>query len=290
MRKEHWQQVNDMTKTKFWNDMNQRRLIYAVFTLVATVPLIVPMGLPLTVNHWTKKFYDSIENLPEGSTILISNCIQTPPKGTEMEGPFLAFMRHIFAKPGLKFVIVSFYSDGPLAVEYAKTQLDMSKKVYGTDWVHLPYIAGMESALNAIGADIRQTTSLDYYGTPIANLPLMKDLNKAEDFDFSVLMLVGMSPGIEEHLRQWWYPHHLEFSAIATGISIPYVQQYYAQGLCHGYLQSVRGGAEYEKMLGFSGVSTSATESLSATHIFTIALVLIGNGKFVYDKYRGGKK
>lgn len=272
------------------SDINQRRLMYLVFTIVATLPLITPFGFPLTINPWTREAFEAIENLPKGSTILISSCIQTPPKGTEMEGPFLAVMRHLFTKPGIKFVFVSFYSDGPLAIEYAKTQIDMTTKVYGEEWVHLPYIAGTETALAAIGSNIRKTTSLDYYGTPVDSLPLMENLNGAEDFDFALLMLVGMTPGIEEHLRQWWYPYGLEFSAIAVGISIPYVQQYYAQGLCHGYLQSVRGGAEYEKMLGVTGVSTSATESLSATHIFVIALIIIGNGKYMYDKYMGGKK
>jgi hypothetical protein len=270
------------------NDMNQRRTMYFLVTIIATIPLLTPLGLPVPINTWTQQTYNAIEALPPGSKVIVSSCIQIP-SWPEMEGPTVAILKHLFKKEGIKIVIASFYTDGPQGIILALNQIDTSSKTYGVDWVHLPYIAGVESALAGVGADIRKMTKVDFYNTPLDDLPLMKDINSIKDFDFGVLLLVGQTPGIEEHLRQWTYPYGLKITCMAVGIALPLVQQYYAQGLSDGYVASVRGGAEYEALLGSKGKATAATESLSATHIFLIVLVFIGNVQYLRKKYSGGK-
>ena len=50
-----------------------RRIIFALLTLMMFIPLIKPLGLPnKTVGVSTQQVYDFIENLKPGSFILIS--------------------------------------------------------------------------------------------------------------------------------------------------------------------------------------------------------------------------
>ena len=103
----------------------------------------------------------------------------------------------------------------------------------------------------------------------------------------SLLICARATPGIEEHLRQWILPYGVETGVAAVGIALPWVQHYYAEGFTHGYLASVRGGAEYEIMLNRPGKATAMTESLSLTHIFLIVLVVVGNVLYFYRKSKG---
>jgi hypothetical protein len=267
-------------------DINQRRLMYLTVTILACIPLLTPIGLPVPINSWTMEAYDKIDSLEPGSKVVVSACIQIP-AWPEIEGSTIAMLNHLFSKEGIKIVIVSFYADGPMAITLALKNIDTHGKEYGVDWVHLPFLSGAETALAGFASDIKEMTKEDFFGTPLTELPLMDDINTLEDFDFAQLFMVGMSPGIEEHLRQWILPYGIETGAAAVGIALPWVQHYYAEGFTKGYVASVRGGAEYERLIKMPGKATAMTESLSATHVFLIILIIAGNAKYFYDRSKG---
>lgn len=265
---------------------NQRRLMYLTVTVLACVPLLIPIGLPVPINSWTIEAYEKIDSLEPGTNVVISACIQIP-AWPEIEGSVVAMMNHLFSKEGIKIVIVAFYADGPMGISLALPNVDLHGKEYGVDWVLLPYLSGGETALAGFAADISEMTKEDFYGTPLTELPLMDEINTLEDFDYAQLFMVGMSPGIEEHLRQWILPYGIETGAAAVGIALPWVQHYYAEGFTTGYVASVRGGAEYEILISRPGKAGAMIESLSVTHVFLILLIIAGNVKYFYDRSKG---
>jgi len=83
---------------------------------------------------------------------------------------------------------------------------------YGEDYVYLGYIAGGETAIAALANDIKGVIAVDYYGTSIDQLPLMKYIGNANDIQ---LVLSSDSEELYNYyMRQWYIPYGTIISKI----------------------------------------------------------------------------
>jgi len=196
-----------------------RRIIYVIVILCIALPIIRPLGLPIQINESTLTSYNFIESLPEGAVVLVG--FETGAAGWPELGPQLnTFMQHLFDK-NAKILIVSGNVDGcMLAEQYTIPAMVKPGKVYGEDWVNLGYLAGGETGMAAFASDIRSVIPRDYFNTPLDEIPLMRDIRSADDFDLAICCSWG-TPGLGDYLRQYYTNFGVPILIGAQVVSVP---------------------------------------------------------------------
>jgi len=154
---------------------------YLVAVLIAMCIFfqLVPLVFPVEVERVTQECFDYIEAIPEGQVLVydLSSSFLTK---TILETYYLMLQKHLFARPGLKIIAVSFSAPGPINWEMMMRMLPpnlLEKKTYGVDYVYLGYIPGDEIAISNFCSDIRSVCTTDFYGTNLDDLELMNSGN-----------------------------------------------------------------------------------------------------------------
>lgn len=267
-----------------------RRIIYAIAIISIVIPLAKPVGLPITIAKESRAFYDVIEALPDGSTILCSPDMESGVFG-ELGPVAIANMRHLWTK-NHKLVFVFFYrGDGPIIfsnkvmtrVPGYVDETTVGDKVYGVDWVSLGYIEGHATAMAQLASDFH-FISTDQFGNSIDDLPLLDEIQTAADFDLFIDIGGGDNA---DALAQFSIPYDLP--AICGTLSVDYIGllPYYLSGVYGGILMGMKGGAEYESLIGAPGLATVANDAISVTHLVLLSLLVIGNVVFFIRKNQG---
>jgi len=252
--------------------------LYLVIVLVVAIPIIYPFGTPFAITDATLAVYNEVEKLPAGGVVVIagSNAYGFL---IEIKECLQAFLMHVYSKD-VKIVFISFSADDAMFTRVARDFLGISQdkpykgKVYGIDWVDLGYITGGSASLAYFCKNAFFVT-VDAYGNPTQNLPVMKEIGKADTWalyvEASAGTMVVTSMGVVSIPYKTttvilntagWYPTHL-----------PYVTAGIAKGMTMGIL----GGAEYEKLMGFVGLGHSGADVLNFTHLLTLVLVALAN-------------
>ncbi|QOR33743.1 hypothetical protein IMX26_09535 [Clostridium sp. 'deep sea'] len=253
-----------------------RRIIYLLVFLALAIPLLKPIGLPFSINDASQSFYDKVEALQPGDVVAMS-FDYSPSGSAQLDPQAKAVMKHVFSKPGVKIVNVAFWPSGPLFAEKFQKELEGTHdKVYGEDYVNLGYIAGAETAISAFAKDIHSAFSTDRQGNAISSIPMMKNIKDANDFKLFVCFGSG-TPGVPEHVRQVVTVYGTEFVAGMNSVSVAGNVPYYNAGQVKGYLNGLRGAAEYEMMMNDPGPATASMDSLSFSHLTVIVFILLGN-------------
>ena len=177
-----------------------------------------------------RKWYDAIENLPSESRILVDYGIT---EDAEPEiGPFaVAVLHHIFRRAGLKTIFVTTATQGVNLWETAMREVkpeDYGRK-YGEDYAMLGYVRG-ETAVAALGQDLRKTAPKDYKGTPVEQLSVMKGIFGAEDV--TMVMCFTSDRKIAPHwLRHWQVPYKRPCLYCVSANMIQELSSYYKAGM-----------------------------------------------------------
>lgn len=270
-----------------------RRVVYLIVMLAVMLPLIRPVGLPLNVAQETSDYYTSIANLPPDSKVLCKIDLEAGIVG-ELGPASVATLKQLWKMP-VKMVFIFFYrGDAPVIFEsvllpqipgYVDT-MHIGDKVYGVDWVSLGYIEGHETAMAKLAADMH-FVSLDQFGNSLASLPLMDNINTAGDFQ--LLIHVGGGDNAAT-LNQFATPYKLKAITATPGVDYVGCIPYYKSGLYSGILNSLKGAGEYEFLLGMPGLAIVASDSISATHVTLIVMIVIGNVIYIYRRRVSGHR
>jgi hypothetical protein len=259
-----------------WSKLAQldRRIIFGVIFLAVAVPLVLPLGLVGEVSPGTEKFYELIEQLPEGSTILVSfDCEASswPEIGPVAE----ALVRHALRKR-LKIVGTSFLSEGTaLGYELLARLEGKAGLTYGTDWIYLGFRPQYVAAMLGMGESVAGEFPQDYLGRPVTELPLAGAVRNYGD----IALVISIA---DDTMPQYW----IEYAGgrygvrIAAGLSAvmvttftPYLDSRQLAGIVGG----LKGAAEYERRLGVQGAGSRGMDAQSTAHLAIIVLVVIGN-------------
>jgi hypothetical protein len=263
-----------------------RRIVFLLVALAVIVPLFLPLGLPIEVTPPVKQLYDVIEDLPEGSVVLMS--IDYDPSGApELQPATLSLMRHCFRR-NLKVMVMTIFA--ATAVPLGTQALDEVAvgefgKAYGVDFVNFGYRPGGAVTLVNLGRDIHDICRRDIYDTPVEELPMMADVRAARDIGLVISLSMGI-PGSD----QWiWYYHARYRGMLATAqtaIGAPKYYQYLQSGQLVGLIGGMKGSAEYERLVDRRGLATTGMDSQSIAHMLIIGLVLLGNAIYWMEKRR----
>jgi hypothetical protein len=261
-----------------------RRLLYLITIILAAVPILVPLPPLVAVTPQTKRVFGYIEGLPSGSIVALVIGVDVG-MWPDMEPATVAVVQHIVRRP-LKLVAVSFWPDGPILTERAFAAVNLGDDVYGIDYVNLGYLPGKETAMAAFAADIRAVIKSDFYGTPIGDILIMEEINSITDFDVVVYVIQADPSPL---MRQWYAPYGIPIIGLTTTFARPYCMPYLIGGQMIGLVSGLRGGAEYEVLMGIKRWGSKSTTAMSVIYLFTVILVMVGNILYLYRERRRSK-
>lgn len=255
-----------------------RRIIYVVVLLAIAVPLINPIGVPLSISPLTESVFNLADSLQPGDRVLFS--LDYSPGGSpDVHPQAVAMMQHMMQK-GVRVVMVSFWDAGPMYGEQLIAAYP--DKVYGEDYINLGYIPGQENAIRLFGSDVTIVRK-DFRGQDPQSYPIMEGIKDTRDFALVVDFVSG-NPGIQEWVRQVQGPLGIKIAAGAVTVNVPTTMPFVQSGQVIGLLQGLRGAAEYELLMESPGPAVAKMDGQSLGHIAIISFILIGNIAYFFGK------
>lgn len=261
------------------NPQTQDRLVFLILAISLAMPFIQPLALPLTVSAPTLKFYGTVQGVPKGGVIVVDEAL--PLISWYECGPGeIAFYNQAFKmakENGAKVVFLStnFQADSPVIQDRILSQyVDTKSLKYGEDWAWLGWNPAFEAAQAGVVRDLHKTFPVDHYGTSVDQIPMMKNIRDIKDYS---LLFFSTSTDGTSWMRQWSElakTNKVPIIMNAISGTIPAVMPFVNSGLLTAYLNSVAGGAEYEKLLGTPGMGMSFTDALSLAHLYAVALIV----------------
>ncbi|HHY17528.1 MAG TPA: hypothetical protein GX524_05580 [Firmicutes bacterium] len=254
------------------------RVIYFIMLVGVTVPLISPIGLPMTIVDTTVQAYEEVEKLQPGDRVLMSfDC--SPGGAAELEPVAYALLAHFLEKD----IKVYGTTSVPEAIALSRRGLEFYEKAgkaYGKDYVNLGYFAGGENAVAALSENFRSVFKADINGTPLDQIEMMQEVKDMNDID--MVVSINSGPGGNATSDVWVrqvavvypdVPMILAVTAVMAPGDMPYLQS----GQIKGLLGGLRPGAEYEMLLEKPGTAVAMMDAQSAAHITILVFILLGN-------------
>lgn len=253
-----------------------RRWIFLIMGLLVMGPLLFPLALPLFVSPPVRGFHDTIDRLPNGSTVLMS-CDYDPGARPELVPMTQTALRHLFSKD-CKVVITVLWDGGPGLVDGVLRQVaaEFPSKQYGVDYVNLGYKEGREAVMVLMGQGIVNAFPRDYRGNATRGMPIMARVRDYSSFPLLVAISAGY-PGTKEWVQQVQGRFHLPMVSGCTAVSAPEYYPYLQSGQLLGLLGGMAGAAEYEKTREEKGSATRGMDAQSMAHFFVAFMIVLGN-------------
>lgn len=266
-----------MARTAYVEKFGAKDVICLLILALIAVSIISPIGIPLSVSSRTLEAYKYIENNVRPGCYAYIEVFYDLASRVELESGLAAITKHLFNK-GCKIVFGTIYA--PAVVVFpifrAASEDIFSGKIYGEDYVYLGFIGGTEAALASIGKTIKGTLSTDNYGNKLENLPLMREVDDAKDFDIVVVVSAGADT-FAYYVRQWFTPYGVAMIFVPQAIIAPMVEPYVSAKQAVAMVVGLRGGAEYELLVKRPGLGIAAMDAISLTHVLIILFIVGSN-------------
>jgi hypothetical protein len=260
-----------------------RRWIFLAVGLLTIAPLLFGFHIaPVVPSHRARGFYDAIERLPEGSTVLVAGDYD-PGTRAENYPMHLAAVRQIMRR-NIKIIGVELYPAGvPLAdAVYRIVGEEFDKKI-GVDYVNLGYKVGNELVMSSMGTSIPRTFPVDSRGVSVGQIPLMRGIENFQQIDMIVSISAGY-PGTKEWVQQVVSRFHVPMVAGVTAVSAPEYYPYLQAGQLQGLLGGMAGAAEYEVLVKHPALASRGMDAQSLAHVFIAFMIILGNIAFIGQK------
>ncbi len=256
-----------------------RRLIYLALALSVLIPLLFKMVLPTRVSEPVRAAYRSIDDLPEGSVVMISVDYDAS-SAPELQPIYLGILQHCFAKK-LKVLVLGQWVMGTPFGELGLGRIaPLYDAVYGVDYVNLGYRPGYRAQMVGLGREIRDFFAVDSRGITLDSLPMMAGVHNYNQID----LLVGLEAGQagDEWIQFAGARYGVDIVIGATGVVAPDKFHYLQARQIRGLIGGLQGAAEYETLIGKPGAAIAGMVAQSWAHLLLLAFIVLGNvGYFV---------
>jgi hypothetical protein len=259
-----------------WLKNLDRRWIFLAVGIFTIVPLVSGFHIaPVSPGHRAKGFYDAIEAIPPGSTVLLAGDYD-PGTIAENYPAHLAAVRHLMSR-NIKIVAIALYPGGPpLTDEVLTIGAREYGKTVGVDYVNLGYKAGNELVMSRMGLSIPETFPVDRRGVPVSEIPVMNGIKNFSSFPLLVNISAGY-PGTKEWVQQVVSRYHIAMVAAVTAVSAPEYYPYLQTRQLHGLLGGMAGAAEYEALVKHPALAVRGMDAQSLSHLFIAFMIILGN-------------
>lgn len=253
------------------------RVIWSVVLAVYLITCTIPIGAPFEMSDITLEIYQFIDALPEDSIVVIGGSAVFA-FDLESSAALIACIKHM-ARNDLKIVCAPF---GVEAVQFQKYCVDAArvdvkyggKWEYGVDYVQLPYMPGGAAAMVAFLDDTHTAIATDVAGTPLNDMPLMREFQNYEDIDAWICPHWAFDMVVRYVIAEKDVPGIYFAQAAAYANYVPYMMAY--PGKCwmtNGFL----GGAQYEKLEGVPGLGHAVVDSYTIMSAVYVGFIVLGN-------------
>ena len=260
-----------------------RRIVYLALFLVVVIPLLNPIGIPISVSPSTREYYEAIQTVDEGDKIFFT--LSTEFSGyNEIQSGLIATMR-VFIESKAKICVAVGHPEATgipeLVFKYLEHELEVNGYVYGEDYIILGYIMPNEASVAALSQDFQGTVTQDWLGRPIEGT-FLDDIETWEDWDLISDFTTGLST---TYLLNHFALRGTPMVVNCIGVMIPSQMNYVDTGVYLALLQSMRGGAELEYLTGHPGPGLTAMDAFTFGHYMLIVFIIVGNvGYFMYTR------
>ncbi|MFH0939687.1 MAG: hypothetical protein V1899_10480 [Planctomycetota bacterium] len=278
-----------------------RRVIYTLVALALTLPLVGQWRLQPAKMQSAQKFYDAIEALPNDDASIVLIAVDWGPSTKAENEPQTEMLIEHLLRRRTHFALIStidqaepFMRELPeRVVKRLNSENPREKWEYGKDWVNLGYRPGRDAMIQKIAntQDIRQTLGVDARGTPLAEVPCMRNIKNIKN-----VKLLAEFTGLVGALDSW-----LQFFQTAdyrppmvhgcTSITIPEAYIYLDSGQLIGLHEGIAGAAAHSALLTNAKLADGAPKyknrgpdiaivtntALAVAHVVIIVLIILGN-------------
>ncbi|HUU57327.1 MAG TPA: hypothetical protein VMW93_08290 [bacterium] len=274
-------------KFVLWLADIDRRILFLLIAVAVVVPILAPIGMPVTVTPQSKSIYDEVEALPPGSNVIVSFDYD-PATEPEVHPMALSFLRHCFEKQH-KVIIMALWPQGAQMAVRALAEVGGDFDLeYGRDYVNLGYKPGGDIVIKSMGSSIWEVFPRDMAGRSTASLPLMAKVQSLNDVAL-VMDLSAGDPGIPAWVRVGNALYHRKIAGGSTAVSAPQFFPYLQTGQLIGLLGGLKGAAEYETLIKYPGAATRRMDSQSVAHLVIIIFIIFANvSYFISRRHKEG--
>jgi len=252
-----------------------RRYVYLILFLVVTIPLLSPIGMPISVSPDTRQYYGILQQVQPGDKVFFT--LNTEFSGyNEIQSGIIATMRVLVEKNArICFGVahVEATSIPELILKAVHDELEAKDYQYGRDYVILGYVMPNEAAVAAMAQDFQGSVTQDWLGRPIAGT-FLDEIDDWQDWDLIADFTTGIqTTSLLNHFALRGTPMIVN----CIGVMIPSQKPYVDTGVYLAILQSMRGGAELELLIGHPGPGLTAMDAFTFGHYMLILFIIIGN-------------
>jgi hypothetical protein len=278
-----------------------RRILYLAIALGTLIPILVPIGFPVSTTQPTERLFEKIESLGPDDVVLISFDYgpTTAPENAPMAE---AILRHCFSRR-IKVVAIALFPLGGVTMagqELALITPEFPGLRDGEDYAFLGYKDGAQAAMKQMGVDFAAVFPTDRAGRPLAELPLMA---RVHNYD-NIALIVSLSTNV---IAEYWVnlvnaQFRTPVAVGATAVSAPKYFAYLDAGQMLGLLGGVKGASEYERLLidrypemrpayRKAGVynAMKGMDAQTIDHAIIMLFILVGNAAFFQMRRKTGR-
>jgi hypothetical protein len=266
-----------------------RRIIFLTIAIAIAVPLIIPIGIPVNVMPQSRRLFEAVDDLTSDSKPVLISCDFDPQSLPELYPMLLAVMRQCWSRD-VKVILMALWPQGTGMVEMGLEELsDEFTKEYGVDYAFLGYKFGVAAVLLGMGENISGVFPVDYYGTPLDSLELMKSVRNYNDISLIVTLSTG-DPGWRQWLLYAQSRYGARLGVGVTAVSAADVYPYVETGQVAGLLAGMKGASEYETLVQQKGYATGifrASQGMDAQslgHLLIMIFIILGNVGYFYSR------
>jgi len=268
-----------------WMQKIDRRWLYLLVFMSVAIPVVKPMGLPISIGKETEGFFAAIDALNPGDVMILTpeyGAAQVPEVGSMTTSAFRQAMNK-----GVRVLIFGVWPDGQgptIAQGACEAISDELGKTYGVDWVNLGYKPGLDVTLKKMVDDVWEAAvGVDIKGNALESLPMMQDVRKAADCKLVAnINIHGF--GLEKTMAFIGIPTGMTVIGGNGAAGITEVIPYFRSGQLQGLLMGMRGAAEYEILVQKPGRAVVGMDAQSAAHVTIIIFVILANIGYLLEK------
>lgn len=278
-----------------------RRLIFLIMGLAVAIPILLRFQPPSEVTMMDQNVFDAVEDLPDGSRVLLSFDFDPGSQG-ELLPMAMSFTRHLAEKKH-KIYFMCLWPLGEPFIEDAMKLLqeEYPHLKYGTDYMSFGYKPGGEAVIKNIVVDWKNLFITDSRKQDLDEVPMTAKLKSAKSMDLLISISAG-DPGTKQWIQYAATPAELPMVAGCTGVQAPLFYPYIPDPL-GGLLAAIKGAAGYEKIMAEAYPALDTPEFIKArfsstaaqqrmgpqfvAHLLMVVLILLGNIVFFIDRSRG---
>jgi hypothetical protein len=275
-------------------DLDRRWIFLAMFLAVA-IPVLARLVFPEVVSKQAKMVFDAIDDLPDGSNILLAFDFDPASQG-ELLPMAQAFTRHCSIKGHKQYYMALWPLGSPMVdLSIDTIEDEYPDMVYGEDYMKFSYKAGGEAVIRMIMQDLRGMFPLDSKGTQLDDIPMTKNIKNIQDMDLIINVSAG-DPGTKQWVQFAATPFGITTVSGCTGVQAPQMYPYIPEQLA-GVLGAIKAAAEYEAAIDEVYPSIAANKKAQeakrrmgpqlVAHSMMIVFILVGNWIFFVARKRG---